>query len=746
MKKIFPLIILLVSFSSASFSQEIRGKVIDKETNKTIPFVNIGIKGTSIGTITDEKGFFYLKKIEIDSLFIEVSCISYKKAIKYIPNSTEFVEFTLLKDTKELGEINVVGERTGTSMNTEDASMSQYVSSEGIKRLACCSLAESFENNAAVDVGFTDAITGAKQIQMLGLAGIYSQILVENQPSIRLLSSTYGLNYIPGPWLDGISISKGTASVAQGYESITGQINIDVKKPEKKEKFYFEYFTNDYLKQEVNVNSSFRINKYLESIVLAHGEKTFIKVDRNNDNFLDVPLSNLFIASNRYFYNYKEKIKSRFGFDILYEDRIGGDKRFDKEKDLNTKNYYGAVLNSKRIQVFENTGFSINEKKNASFAINSNFTYHNQHSQFGLREYNPIQLSGNLTLILNSDLWNPKNKISLGTNANYDNLKEGLSSKNYIIGNVNDKEELIAGAFAEYTFNDKKYWTVIAGIRCDYNTFFNQTIITPRLHAKYSPWKNSAFRISAGRGLHSTNILPENISLLASSRTLIFDEDLKIEDAWNYGISYIHKFYFEDERDISFSIDFHRTDFTNRVIIDLEQNPQEAHFYNLLGKSYANSFQAEVTTTLFEGFETTIAYVFNDSRTTLKDNKLIEMPLTPRHRGLLSLHYTSAYERWKFSFTTQYNGQSRLPNTLSNPIEYQLAEKSPDYFILHAQITRKFKNLDIYIGCENILNYKQTRPILSSDNPFGQYFDSSIIYAPIIGRQFNFGLRITINS
>lgn len=743
MKKILTITLLLTTISLTSFSQQIRGKVIDKETNKAIPFANVSIEGTSIGTTSDDKGFFTLKKIEKDSLFVEVSFIGYHKAKKYIPSEREYIEFALQKGVKELSPVSVVGERTGTTLNTTDATFSQYVSAEGIKRLACCSLAESFENNATVDVGFTDAVTGAKQIQMLGLAGIYSQILVEYQPSIRMLSSTYGLNYIPGPWLDGISISKGTSSVTQGYESITGQINIDVKKPERKEKFYFEYYTNDFFKQEINVNSSFRINKYLQSVVLAHGEKTFIKTDRNNDNFLDIPLSNLLIASNRYFYNYKEKIKSRFGVDFLYEDRIGGDKRFDKDRDFNTTNYYGAVLNTKRIQAFENTGFSINEKRNSSFAINSNIIYHQLKSQFGIREYNPTQLSGNLALILNSDLWNDKNKISIGANANYDNLIENLSSKDSIFGSFKDKEEFIYGGFAEYTFNNKKDWTIITGIRTDYNMFFKQTIITPRLHAKYSPWKNSAFRISIGRGLHSTNILPENINLLASSRKLIFDENLKLEDAWNYGISYTHKLFFEEEKSISFTIDFHRTDFINRVIIDLEQNATEAHFYNLMGKSFANSFQAEIIVNPFEGFEATLAYVYSDSKITIS-NELIEMPLTAKHKGLLSLHYTTNYDRWRFSLTTQYHGTTRLPNTSSNPELYQLAENSPAYFILHGQITRKFKNIDIYVGCENILNYKQTNPIISANDPFGKYFDSSIIYAPIIGRQFNLGLRLAI--
>lgn len=743
MKQLIALFAII--FPIISFAQAINGKIVDKETNKPIPFANISIKGRNTGVSSDSKGMFSIEYTTNDSLFIEVSCVGYEKGFKYIQKDKKYIVFALRKLAKELENISVVGQISGTITNNQQPILNQYISSEGIKRLACCSLAESFENNAAVDVGFTDAITGAKQIQMLGLAGIYSQILVEKQSSIRLLSSIYGLNYIPGPWLEGIGISKGTASVSQGYESITGQINIDIKKPESQEKFYFEYFTNDFLKQEINLNYSFKINKYLESIFLLHGAKVFTKTDRNNDNFLDIPLSNLLIGSNRYFFNYKERIRSRFGVDILYEDRLGGDKRFEKDKDFNTTNYYGAVISSKRIQFFENTGLLLNSSKNSSIGVNGNFIFHQFNSQFGLREYNPTQISGNLDLIFNSELWNDLNSINLGLNSNYDKLKENLSKKNYILGLPTEKEEFVLGGYIEYTFNDRKKWTFITGLRTDYNAFYDKTILTPRLHLRYSPFKNSAFRISSGRGLHSVNILPENISLLASSRFLYFDEDLKLEDAWNYGISYTHQFFFPDERSISFSLDFHRTDFKDRVIIDLEQNAQEAHFYNLKGKSFANSFQAEVSITPIEGFETTIAYVFSDSKIEI-DDKLFEIPLTAKHKGLVSLHYSTKFDRWKFSFTTQYHGSTSLPNTSNNPYQYQLGKRSPNYFILHAQITRKFKRFEIYLGCENILNHKQNNPILGSENPFGQFFDSSIIYAPILGRQFNFGLRYKISK
>jgi len=720
-------------------AQTLKGVVVDvnsKEKENGIPFANVYWLGTTIGTVTNEQGVFEITRESITERRLIVSTTGFESDTLQIEGKQTEVRVELKSNTINLEGVTINGKRSATSISTIESRNVQFISSDGIKRLACCSLAESFENNATIDVGYTDAVSGAKQIQMLGLAGVYSQILVENQPSIRILSSMYGLNYVPGPWLNGISISKGTASVYQGYESITGQINIDVKKPENSEKLYFEYFTNDYLKQEANLNTSFKINDKLHSIVLLHGATVKQKVDRNNDSFLDVPLSNLIIASNRYLYNNNEKVRSRFGVDVIYEDRIGGQNDFNKDHDLGTTNFYGAVINTKRIQLFENTGFSVNPNKNSSIGINANFVYHEHISQFGLRQYNATQKSGYLTAIFNTDIFNYKHKLSSGLNFNYDHLKE------YVIDTNLKKEEIVTGIFTEYIFNDKNKWSAIAGLRADYNSIYG-TYFTPRFNAKYTPVANSAIRVSAGRGLRSANVIPEHISLMASSRNLVYSEDFDIEDAWNYGVSYTQKFFFKDDKSITINIDFYRTSFINKIVVDLEQSTGQAYFYNLDGKSYSNSFQTDVIVKPFKAFDITLAYRLNDAKTTI-NNELQTNHLVAKHKALMAMHYSTRYEKWNFSFTTQYHGQTRLPNTEENPPEYSLSEYSPGYFILHAQITRKFKKTEFYLGVENITNYKQKNPILAYDDPFGQYFDSSIVYAPILGRQFNFGFRLKI--
>lgn len=730
MRKTIFIISVAIIFCTNVTAQTISGIIKDAKDSTALQFVNIIIKGTNIGAISDAYGKFLINYKAQPSTKLVTSFIGYKTdTISISPQKNELIIY-LEPLATSLSEVSVIAKTDATSISTMQTINAQNISGAGIQRLACCSLAECFENNATVDVGYSDAVSGAKHIQMLGLSGIYSQILVENQPSVRLLSSMYGLNYIPGPWLSGISISKGTSSVVQGYESMTGQINIDIKKPEKSEKFYLEYFTNDYLKQEMNINTSTKITDNLSTVFLVHGATVQQEVDRNNDKFLDVPKSNLLIGSNRYFYNKANKIRSRFGFDVLYEDRKGGQTTNENI----TANLYTANLNAKRIHFFENTGFSVNPEKNSSIGINANFVYHEQNSGFGLNTYNPVQKSGYFSALYNTDIFNNKHKISTGVSYIYDNLTEKLNDTTFL------KDENVAGIFAEYTLTTSK-WSVISGIRADYNSFYKQTYVTPRLHIKYTPFKNSAIRFSAGRGLRSANIIPENISLLNSSRQLIFSEKFKMEDAWNTGISLTQKIFFGNDRKITLNADFYRTEFANQIIIDLEQHTNTAIFYNLKGKSYSNSFQTDIIIEPFKSFEITLAYRLNDTKTTIND-QLISKPLVSKHKALLALHYSTRYERWSFSFTTQYHGQSRLPNTKENPVNYQLPEVSPDYFILHAQITRKFKKMEFYIGCENLTNYKQKNPILAADDPFGKYFDTSIIYAPILGRQFNFGFRL----
>ena len=733
-------LLLCVFFVFQVFAQNpvIKGYVKglnDKNKKESLPYANIRWLNTDDGVVADESGYFELEKTTDNSSEIVVSFVGYKTDTIGIDNENSLVNIILSK-AGNLEEVVISGEQDPRGISAINPLNVEVINTDGLQRLACCSLAESFETSASVDVGYTDAVSGAKQIQMLGLAGVYCQMLTENQPSIRLLASTYGLNYVPGPWLKSISISKGTSSVMAGYESITGQINIDLKKPEDTQKLYLDLFANEHGRVEFNANSSFRINDKLQSIVLVHGSGLKNKVDNNDDDFLDMPTGALLMLTNRYYFNHKDKIKSRFGFEVMTEDRMGGQVQFNPENNLGGSEFYGININSDRINIYENTGFVLDGDNNGSLGVIGNYVYHSMNSYFGLRKYDAIQNSINLRVIYQSELGRKEHKMAGGYSLVYDNLNETVNDT------VFDRNELSTGLFSEYTYLGKKF-TIIAGLRADYFSAYDLEIV-PRLHIKYKLNETGSIRASVGRGLRSAWVLPENIGLLASSRVFVFEEDFQLEKAWNYGGNIIQKFQLDDVRRLTLNVDFYRTVFQNQVVVDVNTSPGYVYFYNLRGESFSNSFQTDLIVDVFERFEVSLAYRYNDVKITMNE-ELIPKPMVSPHKALLSLHYSTKYEKWNFTFTTQYHGTSKIPDTKSNPVEYQMAETSPSFFVLHAQVLRKWSKWEAYIGAENLTNYKQNNPILAADDPFGDYFDSSMVWGPVIGRSINAGVRFIID-
>jgi len=709
--------------------------VVDDGSKKALPFANVHWLNTGIGVVADGEGYFELEKSNVDFNKLVVSFVGYASDTIEVGHSNQTIE-ALLSKAGDLDEVIVKGKQDAHSMSAINPINVELITSDGLQRLACCSMAESFETSATVDVGYTDAVTGAKQIQMLGLAGIYVQMLTENQPSIRLLASTYGLNYVPGPWLKYLSISKGTSSVVNGYESITGQINIDLKKPEGEQKLYLDFFVNEHGRMEFNANSSFKINEKLHSIVLAHASGLKNKVDNNGDDFLDLPTGNLLMLSNRYFYNSGNKIRSRYGFEVMSEKRVGGQLQFNPETDEGSAEYYGIPINSKRFNIYENTGFLLDEDNGGSLGVNANYVYHSMNSWFGVRKYDATQNSFNINLPYQTNLRSKLHKLSAGASLFYDHVEEKVNDTSML------REELVPGLFSEYTYLGDKL-TLIAGLRGDYHKSYESFEVVPRMHVKYQFNENGSIRASAGRGLRSAYVLPENIGLLASSRMFFFEEEYQLESAWNFGGNIVQKFQLDDTRQLTLSADFYRTVFQNQIVVDVNRDPNAVYFYNLTGQSFSNSFQTDLIVDVFEGFEISAAYRYNDVKVTMSGD-LVRKPLVSPHKALLSLHYSSKYEKWNFTFTTQYQGTSTLPNTAGNPPEYQLGESSPDYFIIHAQVLRKFSMWEVYLGAENLTNYKQQNPILAADDPFGKYFDSSMVWGPIVGRSINAGVRIIL--
>ena len=657
-----------------------------------------------------------------------------------------FVTYTSFsQDT--LKEIKVQNPSKSLQKSLKLTANTTLLSSKELLKAACCNLAESFETNPSIDVNFSDALTGTKQIKMLGLTSPYLMITEENIPSVRGASQAYGLTFTPGTWVESIQITKGAGSVVNGYESISGQINTELIKPIKDIPFFLNAYGSTDSRFELNTHFNKKISDKWSSSLFIHGNTRVAKNDMNNDGFLDNPLAKQFNILNRWQYTNAQKGWVSFiNFRYMNDKKQTGQLEFVPNRDRLTTHFWGSEINTERVDFSTKLGFVFPEMPFQSIGFQNAYNSHNQESYFGLNQYNIKQKSYYSNLIFNSIIDNTMNKFSTGINFALDNYGEFVNRIDY------SRTDNSIGAFFEYTYDNTSNFSLILGIRIDNHNRLG-TFFTPRLHVRYNPWEKGVFRFSAGRGKRSANIFAENQQLFGSSRSFeILNTGGKIyglnpEIAWNYGISFSQKFLlFNRSGDLGF--DFFRTDFQNQVVVDLYQSLQQVLFYNLKGKSFANSLQIEFNYELVKHFNLRSAYKYYEIQT---DYQYVtqERPLQAKHRFFGNLEYQTHLldtgKQWKFDFTLNWLGKQKLPTTISNSSIDTMPEYSPSFSVMNIQISRLFSStFEAYVGGENIGNYKQEKAILGSSNPFGNSFDTSIVYAPVFGQMYYAGIRYKI--
>jgi outer membrane receptor for ferrienterochelin and colicin len=648
---------------------------------------------------------------------------------------------------EKLDTVKVVGSRKGIRKSLTATANTSVVSSKELLKAACCNLAESFETNPSIDVNFSDALTGTKQIKMLGLTSPYLMITEENIPSVRGASQAYGLSFTPGTWVESIQITKGAGSVVNGYESISGQINTELIKPMKDIPFFLNAYGASDSRFELNTHFNKKISDDWATSLYIHGNTRVAKNDMNHDGFLDNPLGKQVNLVNRWQYSNPETGWVLFmNFKYMKDEKQTGELNFDKKRDQLTTNYWGSEINTNRFDFTSKVGYVFKDMPYQSIGFQNAYSNHNQDSYFGLNQYNIKQQSYYSNLILNSIIGNTMHKFATGLNFTYDKYSEFVNLSN--VGRIDNS----VGTFFEYTYDNNNKFSLILGGRVDYHNRLG-AFVTPRLHVRYNPWEKAVLRFSAGRGKRAANIFAENQNLFASSRTFsVLNTDGKIyglnpEIAWNYGMSFTQNFMiFGKPADVTF--DFYRTDFQNQAVVDVMQSPQQVLFYNLKGNSYANSFQLDFNYEIIKHFNLRTAYKYYDIATDYLSGSF-QRPLQAKHRFFGNLefetHIKEKGKQWKFDFTWNWLGKQQLPSTSSNPINERLPEFSPSFWVMNTQITRTFsKTFEVYVGGENIGNYRQDKAILGTNNPFGATFDTSIIYAPVFGQMYYAGLRFKI--
>ena len=742
--KIIVLLFALPIFVEAQ--ESLTGQVFEVLDGKEIPLpgANVYWQNTTTGTMTDVDGKFSVPFTEENNQLV-ISFIGFKTETLTV-NSNKFIR-QVLQSTSELDEVTLASQKQTTAKSYLKAANTFTVTNDELLKAACCNLSESFETNPSIDVNFADAVTGTRQIKMLGLTSPYILIATENIPYVRGASQAQGLSFIPGTWVESIQITKGAGSVVNGFESITGQINAELVKPTKDHNFFLNLYGASSQRLELNTHFNTQVSEKWSTGIYLHGNMLQKKHDVNDDGFMDMPLYNQINVLNRWQYTNPEKgIVSFINLRYLNDSKQSGQLDFDPDTDRLTTNAWGSEIDTERMEGSFKLGYVNPNIPYQSLGFQMAYSHHKQNSYFGQRIYDIKHNSFYSNLIYNSIIADSRHKIKTGISFTYDHFDEYVETTDF------ERNDNSFGGFFEYAFDNLDNFTMTAGIRADQHNrlgFF----ITPRLHMRYTPWEKSALRASIGRGKRSANIFAENQNLFASSRQInILDSGGEIygldpEVAWNYGLSFLQGFnLFERKADIT--LDYYRTSFENQVVVDWE-NPYEINFYNLEGQSFANSFQFELNYNIAERFDLRTAYKYYDIQTDYTVGRRIK-PLVPKHRVFVNLGYELIGQNteapWKFDATYNWLSEQRYPDTSMSPEEYQLDEFSPTVGTLNLQVTKVFSpKFEVYLGGENVTNERQPDPIVSPDDPFGPNFDTNFVYGPIFGSMYYAGLRFKLN-
>lgn len=696
---------------------------------------NIYWAGTTLGTVSDTNGYFTID-LSAESNLLVISFAGFNADTVEVINN-DFIEVTLFQNL-EIEQVEIVKRWKTTTITLLDPMKAEILGEKELMKAACCNLSESFETNASVDVSFTDAITGTKQIQMLGLAGPYSQITRENMPDIRGLSAIYGMEYIPGTWIESIQLNKGTGSVVNGFESIAGQINVELRKPETADRVFLNVYGNEDSRIEANLNLAKKVSENLSTGILIHARTQRTEMDRNNDGFMDKPVGDQYILLNRWKLSDYHGWESQIGLKATFNSVKGGQMGFSETRN---KDLWGMEMETRRLESWLKIGKVFENNPTQSIGMQFSGVNHDQQSVFGLRDYTGLQNSGYANIIFQSQP-SVYHTYKVGASFQYDYFREHLDSLRF------NREEFVPGAFIEYAFSPNDNVDIVAGLRGDYHNNYG-FFATPRLHVRYTPAERSVFRLSVGRGQRTASILAENNTVMASSRNIIILQQnngnpygLNEEIAWNFGANFTQKFTM-DYREGVITADLYHTRFVNQVVVDRDENPQQVLFYNLDGESFSTSFQVQFDYEVLRRLDARLAYRWYHVQTNYIFG-ILDKPMVSPHRAFMNLAY-STRNHWMFDYTVQWQSAKRIPSTASNPETYRINETSPDFFLMNAQITKQWREkFDVYVGVENILDFRQENPIIAADDPFGPYFDASLTWGPIFGRMVYAGIRLRI--
>ena len=732
---------LLLLTIQNSFGQ-LRGLIQGEDENEKKPIYNakIRLKNAKTGTLSKEDGTFELSlpKVLPDTLIFSANGFYNDTIIVYKSDRFAGISVTLYS-MRALPEFIISSRRTSSSISKMKTLHVEELTSAELRKAACCNLSESFQTNASVDVNITDAVSGAKKIQMMGLDGVYTQIQMENIPYLRGLESSFGLQSISGTWIESIQITKGTGNVVNGYESMAGLVNLEIKKPLEMEKVYLNAYQNIFGRSELNANAGYKLSKKWSTGWLAHASSVYGQIDHNMDDFKDLPTGDNIAFMNRWAYQ-GTKMEAQFGFNAYQDRKVGGQIGFVRGMQLepNPQDYkYGVLLNSKHIDAFLKTGF-FGKRTNQSLGIVYNVKYQEIDGSFGIRNFSGVEKRGYINVIYDDYIGTLDHKIKTGASL----VVLDISQSAELL--MQNRKEIVPGIFTEYTYTNSRLSSVL-GARYDYHSLYGSQF-SPRVHAKFIAHEKTDLRFTAGKGWRVPNYIIDNVSLLANSKQWIAPNEIKPEISWNIGGSVVQEFKLFNQKG-SLTVDLYRTWFENQLIVDRDESVNAIVFTNLENGSFSNSFQSELSVSPLKNFDIRVAYKYLDVKAQY-GGQMRQQVMIPKHRGFINLAFFSRNKRWEYDLTCTVYGISRLPvqDDPNNPNNQLFDQTSEVYPMLNGQITHILKQWDFYIGGENLSNFKQKNPIIDAQNPFGSKFDATTIWGPIMGINVYAGVRYSIKQ
>lgn len=700
----------------------IKGFVVDSESKAPLIGALLYWDGTEEATITNEKGHFEIDKSDSSNVLI-IDYTGYQTKKIMITDQHELV--ISLTHGIDISTVDIIVEKPASSISIYNSLKIETLGKKELAKAACCNLSESFETNPTVDVSFTDAVTGTKQIQLLGLAGPYSLISNGNIPALTGNSSVLGMEFIPGQWLNSIQLIKGTGSVVNGYSSIAGQINTEYTAPDSEEKLFLNLYGNSGTRLEFNATSRIKINKNLFSRVFIQADNGLEEIDNNKDGFMDNQLGPKVVAMNTWSYNSdSSNWKSQSGVKFDFTDKTSGQTSRTSPK-------YEVRNQQKKLEAWSKNGYIFKDKPGRSTGLQTHFFVDEKDFDFGNNTLTANETKLYANWIYADIMKSTIHSFKTGVTYSYNTIDNSYNTLSY------GWNENVIGSFFEYTYKPSETFSLVSGIRVDQSSVW-QTILTPRIHGRWEFSKNHVFRFSGGRGTKNPNPYLENIGTFVSSRNIILPSKLQQESGWNYGLNYTRKFNVFS-RSSTLSFDLYRTDFETKLVTDLDKNANEVNYYFVKNGSYANSFMAQLKLEPIKKLQLNIAYRYYDVKTKQETTGYISNQLLPNHRAFVNGEYQIS-NKWFFDATWNWNGKSRIPaNQLST------SKQSDHFSTLNAQIRFKpNKTWDYYIGGENLLNYQQDSPIINSVAPFSAGFDASLIWAPVFGTKLYFGIKYLI--